>query len=464
MDISGLSAGLASGVLSSKELVLGCLNKINAYDHAENVYITVLADEAQRQAEEIDRRRLSGEKLPPLAGIPFALADNICTKGVKTTCGSEILGSFTPGYSAFAAKQLAENGAVLVGKLNMDEFGINAGGEGSAFGAVRNPKNASFAAFALGADSGGGACVSSSFCGAVGIKPTYGRVSRFGLAALVPSMEQIAPVTANVRDAALVLQAIAGRDKSDATSAQKAVPSYTADIEKGVSGMRFAVPRQVFCDNLDNGVKEAFLAAAKRLEDLGAKLEEVDMPFLKDAPAAYQIIAAAEASSSLGRYNGVNYGVRAEEYSSIEDMYKKTRGRYFGSAAKELIMFGTFVLSKENYESYYVSACKIRASIIQGYAEIFSRYDAVITPTTPYTAPGLGKASTTANSGAESWRDSIYTAPPALAGLPAISVPCGAGANGMPIGFQLVGSAFCEETLFKAAYALEQAKGGVQNV
>jgi len=456
--------------LSCRELVEAYLGAIEAQDGAVRAYLTVTAEQARQEAEALDRRLASGEPLPPLAGMPVALKDNLCTRGVRTTCGSRILEPFVPPYDATAVRRLREAGAVVLGKTNLDEFAMGSSTENSGFGPTRNPWSlehvpggssggsaaavaAGEAVAALGSDTGGSIRQPASLCGIVGLKPTYGRVSRYGLVAFASSLDQIGPMTLDVRDCALVLQAISGRDPHDSTSVDVPVPDFLASLEGGVRGLRVGLPTEFFGEGLDPQVREAVLRAVRVLESLGAVVEEVALPTLEYALPTYYLIACAEASSNLARYDGVAYGSRSRRAEDLYTLYARTRAEGFGPEVKRRIMLGTFALSAGYYEGFYKKAQQVRTLVRRDFDRCFQRVDVLATPTSPVAGFRLGER--TADP-LQMYLADVYTIPVNLAGLPGVSVPCGF-ADGLPVGLQLVGRPFDEATLLRVAYAYEQA-------
>lgn len=434
-------------------------------------YVTFDAEGAIKKAEQVQRKIEAGEITGPLAGVPAAVKDNICTKGMLTTCSSKILGNFVPSFSAQAVVELERAGAVILGKTNMDEFAMGSTTETSAFGITRNPCNAehvpggssggSAAAvaagecfFALGSDTGGSIRQPASFCGVVGLKPTYGTVSRYGLIAYASSLDQIGPLTKDVTDCAALLEALAKHDAKDSTSVKREDTGFLDALTEDVKGMRIGIPRDYFGEGLHPEVKEAVLQAAKALEEKGAVLEEFDLSLVDYAIPAYYTIAAAEASSNLERFDGIKYGYRTEEYEGLHNMYKKTRSEGFGAEVKRRIMLGSFVLSSGYYDAYYLKALRVRALIKKAFDAAFEKYDIILGPAAPTTAPVLG---TSLKDPIKMYLGDIYTISANLAGLCAISVPCGKDAKGLPIGLQLIGDCFQEKKLLRAAYAYERS-------
>jgi aspartyl-tRNA(Asn)/glutamyl-tRNA(Gln) amidotransferase subunit A len=458
--------------LSVRELVDAYLEAVDRLDGQVRAYLTVTADLARAQARELDDRLARGEPLPPLGGLPVALKDNLCTRGVRTTCGSRILEPFVPPYDATAVRRLVEAGAVVLGKTNLDEFAMGSSTENSGFFPTRNPwkldhvpggssggsaaaVSAGEALAALGSDTGGSIRQPAALCGVVGLKPTYGRVSRYGLVAFASSLDQIGPITLDVRDCALVLQAISGRDPHDSTSVDVPVPDFAAALEGGVEGLRVGVPSEFFGEGLQPEVREAVLQAVRVLEGLGARVEEVTLPTLEYALPTYYLIACAEASSNLARYDGVAYGYRSPRAEDLYTLYARTRAEGFGPEVKRRIMLGTFALSAGYYEGFYKKAQQVRTLVRRDFERCFQRVDVLATPTSPVAGFRLGERTTDP---LQMYLADVYTIPVNLAGLPGISVPCGF-VDGLPVGLQLVGRPFDEATVLRAAYAYEQATG-----
>jgi aspartyl-tRNA(Asn)/glutamyl-tRNA(Gln) amidotransferase subunit A len=456
--------------VSSRELTEAALNRIERLDDTVKAFITVTRDEAITAAATIDARRMNNENLGPLAGVPMAFKDNMCTKGVRTTCSSKILHNFVPPYDATVVEQLREAGAVSLGKTNLDEFAMGSSTENSAFFTTRNPWDitrvpggssggsaaavaADEAMFALGSDTGGSIRQPAAFCGVVGMKPTYGRISRYGLIAFASSLDQIGPFTKDITDCALVLNSIAKHDPRDTTSADVVTPDYAAGLNGDVKGMKIGVPKEYFAQGIDTEVKAAVRKALDVLLSLGAEAEEISLPHTEYGIPVYYLIAPAEASSNLARYDGVQYGYRAEADNLI-DMYKKTRSEGFGVEVKRRIMLGTYALSSGYYDAYYLKALKVRTLIKQDFDEAFKKFDVILTPTTPSTAFVAG----TVDDPLTMYLNDICTIPVNLAGLPALSMLCGF-ADGLPVGLQLIGKHFDESTILRVGYAYEQNSG-----
>lgn len=467
---AALAEKLAAGQVSAQEAAKAYLEQIEARETQIGAYIQVTREEALAQAAQIDARRAAGQQLHPLAGVPMALKDNLCTKGIKTTCASKMLQNFRPPYTATAAQRLEQAGCVLLGKANMDEFAMGSSTENSYYHPTRNPVDptrvpggssggsaaavgAREAAFALGSDTGGSIRQPAAFCGVVGMKPTYGAVSRYGLVAFASSLDQIGPLTRDVRDSALVLSAIAGHDPRDSTSLKRTYGDFGAQLGEDVAGMRLGLPREFLEEGIDPQVKAAVLAAARRYEKLGARVEPVSLPTLKHALPAYYVISSAEASSNLARFDGVRYGYRAKDYADMDELYERTRSEGFGPEVKRRIMLGTFALSAGYYEAYYNKALQVRTLVVREFEALFKDYDALLSPVAPTTAYRLGEK--TADPMAMYLGD-IYTVPVNIAGLPALSLPCGRDQENLPIGMQLIGPPFSEQRLYQLGYAFEQ--------
>ncbi len=472
LSLRELSAALQGRAVSSVEATGAYLAAIRQKEPSVGAYLSVLEGAAMQKAASIDDRRIKGEALPPLAGVPIGLKDNICTKGFKTTCASKMLENFVPPYDAHVAQLLDEAGTVLLGKLNMDEFAMGSSTENSYFQVTHNPRDlsrvpggssggsaaavaAGEAAFTLGSDTGGSIRQPAAFCGVVGMKPTYGTVSRYGLVAFASSLDQIGPLTRDVRDNALVMDCIAGHDKRDTTSLPMEKLNYSAEIGKDIRGMKIALPKEFFGEGLADDVKEGILTAAKQFRALGAEVLEVSMPTLAHALPAYYIISSAEASSNLARFDGIRYGYRAAEYDDITQLYKKSRSEGFGAEVKRRIMLGTFALSSGYYDAYYKKALQVRTLIRQDYDRIFADCDCILSPVAPTTAYKLGEKTADPLS---MYLGDIYTVPVNIAGLPALSMPCGVSPEGLPIGMQLIGKAFSEPVLYRIGRAYERTQ------
>ncbi len=469
MTVAGLAAALQNKEVSSREVTRAYLDNISEAESNIGAYITVTGETAMQQAQRIDEARAKGEEFSKLAGIPAGIKDNICTKGTLTTCASKMLSNFIPPYQATVMEHLQDT--VMLGKMNMDEFAMGSTTENSWYHVTHNPRKldrvpggssggsaaavaAGLAPFTLGSDTGGSIRQPAAFCGVVGMKPTYGSVSRYGLVAFASSLDQIGPLTKNVYDSALVLNEIVGYDRRDSTSVKRKYEDFTKHIGREIKGKRIALPKEYFGEGLAPEVKEAVLAAAKRLEALGAQIVELPMPSLKAALPAYYVISSSEASSNLARFDGVKYGFRAQQYDSVEDLYRNTRSEGFGAEVKRRIMLGTFALSSGYYDAYYKKALQVRTLIVQEFRQMFEQCDAVLAPVAPTTAYRIGEKR---ENPLEMYLGDVYTVPVNIAGLPALSMPCGIDAEGLPIGMQLIGNAFEEAKLYQIAYALEAA-------
>lgn len=455
---------------SSEELTLAYLEKISSEESRVGAFITVTADEALKTAQKCDAERATGAELPELFGIPAAIKDNICTKGVPTTCASKMLEGYIPPYDANVMELLRKNGIVMLGKLNMDEFAMGSSTENSALKITHNPRDlsrvpggssggsaAAVAAhespYTLGSDTGGSIRQPASFCGVVGMKPTYGSVSRYGLVAFASSLDQIGPLTSNVRDNAMILNAIAGYDRRDATSVKRDHPDFTAELDSGVAGMKIGVPEQFFAQGISPDVKSAVLGAADKYREMGAEIVEVSMPSVDHALSAYYVISSAEASSNLARFDGVRYGHRAEGCEDIDELYRRSRSEGFGDEVKRRIMLGTFALSSGYYDAYYKKALQVRTLVMRDFDDVFSRCDIILSPVAPTVAYKIGEKS---SDPLEMYMGDAYSVPVNIAGVPALSLPCGTGEGGMPVGMQLIGRAFSESTLYRAGAAFEK--------
>ena len=461
---------LKKGEYSSRELTDAYIAQIKNTDSEIGAYITTDFETALKKAEAVDKKRLSGESLEPLAGIPCAIKDNICTKGVKTTCASKMLENYIPPYDACVIEELKKADVVILGKLNMDEFAMGSTTENSAFKTTKNPADitrvpggssggsaacvaAKEAAFTLGSDTGGSIRQPASFCGVVGMKPTYGTVSRYGLVAFASSLDQIGPLTSTVKDNAIILNAIACADKRDATNIYKSQGDFTEDIGKGIKGMKIGLPKEFFGEGISHDVKTAVFEAAERMKNEGAEIVDISMPSIDNALAAYYIISSAEASSNLSRFDGVRYGYRTDCFENIHDLYKKSRSEGFGKEVKRRIMLGTFALSSGYYDAYYKKALQIRSIVMNDFENSFKKCDFILSPVAPTVAYKLGEKS---KNPLEMYMGDAYSVPVNIAGVPAISVPCGRGEGNMPVGAQLIGPAFSEKMLYRAAAVLEE--------
>ena len=471
LTIHALHDKLVSGEVSAMALTEAVLTRLAAVEERLHAYITVTPELARQQAAAADEAFARGEVRSPLQGIPLAIKDNICTQGVRTTCASRLLANFTPPYDATVIQCLRSAGAVFVGKANMDEFGMGSSTETSYFGPTRNPWNlgyipggtsggpaAAVAAdtciAALGSDTGGSIRQPAAMTGVTGLKPTYGRVSRFGLVAFASSLEQIGPLTKDVRDAALLLQVIAGHDVHDSTSGNASVPDYTQTLERGVQGLKLGVPREYFIAGMDAEVEQAVRAGIETLRELGAALVDVSLPHTRYAVATYYILANAEASSNLARYDGVRYGVRTTQATNLLDMYMRTRAEGFGAEVKRRIMLGTYALSAGYYDAYYKKAQQLRTLFRQDFHQAFTQCDALLAPVSPTAAFRLGER---LDDPLQMYLADVFTIPVNLAGLPAMSIPCGFTRQQLPIGLQVIAPPFRETTLLQIAAAFEAA-------
>ena len=468
-----LAGQIKSGKTTAVEAMEAVIANIDSKEEELNCYVTFDREAALSAAKEAQKKIEAGELTGPLAGVPIAIKDNMCTEGVLTTCSSKILGNFIPQFSSEAVKRIEEAGAVVIGKTNMDEFAMGSTTETSAYGSTKNPWNtehvpggssggsaAAVAAnecfCALGSDTGGSIRQPASYCGVVGMKPTYGTVSRYGLIAYGSSLDQIGPLCKDVTDCATIMEVIASHDKKDSTSVERKDTDFTSALVDDIAGMRIGIPRDYFGEGLDPQVKEAVLSAAEVLKSKGAIVEEFDLSLVEYAIPTYYTIAAAEASSNLERFDGVKYGFRAKDYDGLHSMYKKTRSEGFGPEVKRRIMLGSFVLSSGYYDAYYLKALRVKAMIKKAFDEAFAKYDVILGPVAPTTAPKLGSSLADP---IKMYLGDIYTISVNLAGLPGISVPCGKDDNGLPIGVQLIGDCFNEKKLIQTAYAYEQARG-----
>ena len=446
--------------------------QIEKQDSEVHAYLDTYKEEAYKRAEEVQKGIEDGTYTSPLAGVPIAIKDNICINGKKTTCASKILENFVPQYNAEVIDRLEKAGLVIIGKTNMDEFAMGSTTETSHYGATKNPWNtkhvpggssggsaaavaADECSFALGSDTGGSIRQPSSYCGVTGMKPTYGTVSRYGLIAYGSSLDQIGPIAKDVTDCAAILETIASYDPKDSTSIRRDDYDFTSALVDDVKGMKIGIPKDYLIEGLNPEVKAAIMNAAHKLEEKGAVVEEFDLSLVEYAIPAYYVIACAEASSNLARFDGVKYGYRTPEYNELHEMYKKTRSEGFGPEVKRRIMLGSFVLSSGYYDAYYVKALKAKALIKQAYDKAFEKYDIILGPVAPTTALKMGES---LSDPIKMYLGDVYTVPVNLAGLPGISLPCGTDKDGMPIGVQMVGNAFEEKTIIRAAYAFEKTR------
>ena len=475
MSLTAVELGkkIKAGEVTVEEAVQAALDAIEKKEASVNSFVTVDREKAMARAKEVQKKIADGTYTGPLAGVPVAIKDNMCTESMLTTCSSKILGNFVPTYTAEAVLNLEKAGAVVIGKTNMDEFAMGSTTETSAFGATKNPWNtehvpggssggscaavaAEECSYALGSDTGGSIRQPSSFCGVTGIKPTYGTVSRYGLIAYGSSLDQIGPVAKDVTDCATILEAIASHDKKDSTSVARDDYRFTEALVDDVKGLKIGIPRDYFGEGLDAEVKDAVMKAARTLEEKGAIVEEFDLSLVEYAIPAYYVIACAEASSNLARFDGVKYGYRTEDYNGLHNMYKKTRSEGFGAEVKRRIMLGSFVLSSGYYDAYYLKALRTKALIKKEFNEAFSKYDVLLAPASPFTAPKIGES---LKDPLAMYLGDIYTVAVNLCGLPGVTVPCGKDSKGLPIGIQMIGDCFMEKKILRAAHAYETSRG-----
>ena len=435
LSATELAKKIKAGEITSEEAAKASLAQIAKEDQKIRAYLTVDEEKVLTRAKEVDNGIRSGKYTGPLAGVPIAVKDNICTKDMRTTCASKILENFVPFYDATAVTRITDAGMVILGKTNMDEFAMGSTTETSAF-AVRQP---------------------SSYCGVTGIKPTYGTVSRFGLVAYASSLDQIGPIGKNAADCAALLETITSHDEKDSTSMERTDTDFTSAIGKDIRGMKIGIPKEYLSDGLDDDVRAAIEQCAAYLKECGADVEYFDLGLMEYTIPAYYVIAAAEASSNLERFDGVKYGYRAKEYEGLHDMYKRSRSEGFGPEVKRRIMLGSFVLSSGYYDAYYLKALKVRALIKKAFDDAFAKYDIILGPAAPTAAPKIG---TSLSDPMKMYLSDIYTVAVNLAGLPGLTVPCSMNEKGLPIGVQLLGDCFREKTLFAAASAIENVRGG----
>ena len=476
MNITELTVHELQEKLKNKELTIteitnAYADRINEKEKDVQAFVTVLTENAKEKAKDIQAKVESGEIKGDFAGIPIGIKDNMCTKGVKTTCSSKMLENFVAPYDATVIEKINAENIINLGKLNMDEFAMGGSTEYSYFKKTKNPWNlnkvpggssggsaaavaANLVPWTLGSDTGGSIRQPSSFCGVVGLKPTYGLVSRYGLVAFASSLDQIGPITKDVRDSAMLLNIIAGHDKKDTTSANIEKKDYTLALKNDVKGLKIAVPKEFFGEGINQEVKECLEKAIEKYKELGAEVDEISLDIAQYSLAAYYIIGCAEASSNLGRFDGIRYTYRTPEYKSLKDIYKKSRSEGFGPEVKRRIILGTYVLSSGYYDAYYKKAQKVRTLVMNEFNKAFEKYDVILTPTSPTVAFDIG---TKSNNALEMYLADICTVSVNIAGLPGISIPCGVDKEGMPIGMQLIGNKFCEETILNAAYTFEQA-------
>ncbi len=475
MDITRLTVHelmekLEKNELTSEEITKAYVDRINEKEKDVKAFVTTTCDEALEKAKEIDSKKKSGEKMNSFAGIPIGIKDNMCTKGVRTTCSSRMLEDFIAPYDATVVEKLNDEGIISLGKLNMDEFAMGASTEYSYFKKTSNPWNlntvpggssggsaaavaAELVPWALGSDTGGSIRQPASFCGVVGLKPTYGLVSRCGLVAFASSLDQIGPITKDVRDAAMLLNIIAGHDERDTTSYDMPKKDYTNALKNDVKGMKIGIPKEYFGEGINEEVKAKLQEAIETYKKMGAEVEEFSLDIAEYALATYYIIACAEASSNLGRFDGIRYGYRTENFSNLKELYRNSRSEGFGPEVKRRIILGTYVLSSGYYDAYYKKAQQVRTLVKKEFDKAFEKYDVLLTPTSPTVAFEIG---TRSNTPLEMYLADICTVSINIGGLPGISIPCGVNSEGMPIGMQLVGNKFEEEKIINAAYAFEQ--------
>ncbi len=476
MSLTAVELGkkIQAGEVTAVEAAKDALRQIKEKEDSINSFVTVLEeDQILAGAKEVQEKIQKGLLTEPLAGVPVAIKDNMCTEGILTTCSSRILGNFTPTFSSEAVRNLMKAGAVIIGKTNMDEFAMGSTTETSAYGVTRNPHNtdhvpggssggscaavaAEECSYALGSDTGGSIRQPSSFCGVTGIKPTYGTVSRYGLIAYGSSLDQIGPIAKDVSDCAAILEIISSHDSKDSTSVKREDLDFTSALTEDVKGMRIGIPRDYFGEGLDAQIEKAVLKAADVLKEKGAIVEEFDLSLVEYAIPAYYVIASAEASSNLSRFDGVKYGYRTEEYEGLHNMYKKSRSEGFGAEVKRRIMLGSFVLSSGYYDAYYLKALRTKALIKQAFDKAFEKFDVILSPAAPTTAPKIGDS---LSDPLKMYLGDIYTISVNLAGLPGMTVPCGWDDKGLPIGLQLIADCFQEKKMIQTAYTYEQAAG-----
>ena len=472
MTLKEMVEKIKSKEMTSEELVKSYIENILEKEPKVNAFLSLSCDEALEKAKEIDAKIAKGEALGKLAGIPIAIKDNICTEGVNTSCASKMLEDFIPPYDATVVKKLLEEDAIIIGKTNMDEFAMGSSTENSAFKKTHNPRNldrvpggssggsaaavgADMCPISLGSDTGGSIRQPAAFCGVVGLKPTYGLVSRFGLVAFGSSLDQICPFSQNVEDSAYMLNVIAGTDFYDSTSIRDLeVKDYTKNLKDGVKGMKIGIPEEFFGEGLDEEIRETVVKAIEVLKENGAEVSKFSLPIMKDGLAAYYIMSSAEASTNLSRYDGIRYGYRPEEFVDVEDLVERSRTEGFGPEVKRRIMIGTYALCSGYYDAYYNKADKFRTKLKYDLSKTFEKYDLILGPVSPVLPFKIGEKN--ADPLAMYLAD-IYTINVNLAGIPAISIPGGISKEGLPIGIQLMGDMLCEEKIFKAAYSLEQS-------
>ena len=471
LTVHELKEKLANKEISAVDITRAYIDRIRNKENDVNAFVTTLCDDALKEAQIVEEKLAKGEKLSSLAGIPIGIKDNICTKGIKTTCSSKMLENFIAPYDATVVEKLKNENLINLGKLNMDEFAMGGSTEYSAFKKTRNPWNlntvpggssggsaaavaANLVPWALGSDTGGSIRQPASFCGVVGLKPTYGLVSRYGLVAFASSLDQIGPITKDVEDAAILLNLITGHDPKDTTSENREKIDYTKCLKNDVKGLKIGVPKEFFGEGINEEVKQKLQEAIEKYKEMGAQIEEFSLDIANYSLATYYIIACAEASSNLGRFDGIRYGYRTENFTNLKDIYKNSRSEGFGEEVKRRIILGTYVLSSGYYDAYYKKAQQVRTLVRSEFEKAFQKYDVLLTPTSPTVAFEIG---TRSSNPLEMYLADICTVSVNIAGLPGISVPCGVDSNQMPIGMQLIGPRFGEETILNAAYTYEQA-------
>ena len=470
LTVHDLQQKLKSKELTIAEILESYCNRINEKEPEVEAFVTTYLEEAKAEAQKVQEKLDNGEDLGEYAGIPIGIKDNLCMKGTKTTCSSKMLENFVSPYDATVIEKLKDKNIISLGKLNMDEFAMGSSTESSYFKKTKNPWNlnkvpggssggsaaavvANMVPWALGSDTGGSIRQPASLCGVVGLKPTYGLVSRYGLVAFASSLDQIGPITKDVRDSAMLLSLIAGHDEKDTTSEPVEKKDYTKALKNDVKGLKIGVPKEFFGEGINEEVKKELTKAIETYKELGAEVEEFSLDVAKYALATYYIIACAEASSNLGRFDGIRYGYRTPEYSNLKEIYKKSRSEGFGAEVKRRIILGTYVLSSGYYDAYYKKAQQVRTLVSNEFSRAFEKYDVILTPTSPVTAFNIGEKS---NNPLEMYLADICTVSINIAGVPAISIPCGVDSEGMPVGMQLIGNKFEEEKILNAAYTFEQ--------
>ena len=470
LSVHELVEKLENKELTRKEILNAYIDRINEKENEVKAFVTILDKEALNKLDDIQEKIDNGEIKNRLAGIPIGIKDNMCTKGIKTTCSSKMLENFVSPYDATVIEKLNEENLIDLGKLNMDEFAMGGSTEHSYFKKTRNPWDlervpggssggsaaavaAGMVPWALGSDTGGSIRQPASFCGVVGLKPTYGLVSRYGLVAFASSLDQIGPITKDVKDSAILLNIIAGHDKKDTTSVDMPKKDYVKALKNDVRGLKIGVPKEFLAEGTNKEVKEKIEEAIKIYKDLGATVEEISLDVAKYSLATYYIIACAEASSNLGRFDGIRYGYRAKDYKDLNELFKKSRSEGFGDEVKRRIILGTYVLSSGYYDAYYKKAQKVRTLVMNEFDKAFEKYDVILTPTSPTVAFKIGEKT---SDPLQMYLSDICTVSVNIAGLPGISIPCGVDSNNMPIGMQLIGNKFQEETILNAAYTFEQ--------